>query len=189
MRIIAGEARGRTLLAPKGQDTRPTQDYVRESLFNIIQQSVPEARVLDLFAGSGALALEALSRGAERAALVDCSTDAIQCIQRNAETLGFSKRASIIRADWQAALLRLAGNGERFTLVFIDPPYRMTETGTQCAKLADINLLENNALVLIEHRRDVTPSLDDRFTAVDQRRYGDTVIHFYRYLGGKNSDE
>ena len=188
MRIIAGEARGRTLLAPKGQDTRPTQDYVRESLFNILQQSVPDARVLDLFAGSGALALEALSRGAQRAVLVDCATDAIQCINRNAESLGFAKRATIIRADWLAALTRLAGNGEQFTLVFLDPPYRMTETAAQCAKLADLALLAKDALVLIEHRRDVTPAPDDRFTETDQRRYGDTVIHFYRYLGRRNDD-
>ena len=136
MRIIAGEARGRTLTAPKGMDTRPTQDYVRESLFNILQASVPEARVLDLFAGSGALALEALSRGAVKATLVDCSTDAVQCIKRNAETLGFAERVTVIRSDWQAALMRLSKNGERFTLVFLDPPYRITDTGAQCARLA-----------------------------------------------------
>ena len=85
MRIIAGTARGRTIVAPKGQDTRPTQDYVRESLFNILQWDVPEAQVLDLFAGSGALALEALSRGAAEATLVDCSMDAIAAIRRNVE--------------------------------------------------------------------------------------------------------
>ena len=82
MRIIAGDARGRAIAAPKGQDTRPTQDYVRESLFNILMRYTPDAKVLDLFAGSGALALEAISRGAAEATLVDCAADAIACSAR-----------------------------------------------------------------------------------------------------------
>lgn len=188
MRIIAGSARGRTIAAPKGQDTRPTQDYVRESLFNILQRDVLQAHVLDLFAGSGALALEALSRGAEDAVLSDHAADAIQTIQRNVETLRFQEQATVIRADWQAALARLASEGRRFTLVFLDPPYRMTELALQCGRMADLGLLVDGALVVAEHRRDQTPVPDDRFIQRDERRYGDTVIHFFNYREGGRKD-
>ena len=184
MRIIAGSARGRIIAAPKGQDTRPTQDYVRESLFNILQQDVPEAHVLDLFAGSGALALEALSRGAADAVLSDHAADAIQTIQRNVELLRFQEQTTVIRADWQATLARLAGEGHRFSLVFLDPPYKMTELAEQCGRMADLNLLMDGALVVAEHRRDQTPVPDNRFTIRDERRYGDTVIHFFTYREG-----
>ena len=188
MRIIAGSARGRTIAAPKGQDTRPTQDYVRESLFNILQRDVPEAHVLDLFAGSGALALEALSRGAADAVLADHAADAIQAIQRNVEMLHFQEQTTVIRADWQATLARLTGEGRRFSLVFLDPPYRMTALAEQCGRLADLGLLLDGALVVAEHRRDQNPVPDDRFTKRDERRYGDTIIHFFIYQEGGRKD-
>lgn len=100
MRIIAGEARSRTILAPEGRDTRPTLDRVRENLFNILQWQCPGARVLDLFAGSGALALEALSRGAAEAVLADCDARAVRVERQNVEALGFSQRARVLQADW-----------------------------------------------------------------------------------------
>ena len=127
MRIISGSARGRTIVAPQGMDTRPTQDYVRESLFNILRADVPGARVLDLFAGSGALGLEALSRGAEHAVFVDSARAAVACVRRNVETLRMDGRCQVLACDWRAAAQRLAGGG--FDLVFIDPPYRMENTG------------------------------------------------------------
>ena len=187
MRIIAGSARGRLIQAPRGQDTRPTQDYVRESLFNILQREVPEARVLDLFAGSGALALEALSRDAEQATLVDHAGEAITCIQRNLELLGFAQRATVIRAEWDVALARLASAGKTFTLVFLDPPYAMEDTGAQCNRLADLGLLSQGACVVVEHRREHTPTPDTRFALRSARRYGDTMIHFFEYPGGEAS--
>ncbi len=188
MRIIAGEARGRTIVAPKGQDTRPTQDHVRESLFNILMRDVADARVLDLFAGSGALALEALSRGAESAVLVDNAAEAIECIRRNIETAHAAERTTVLKCGWEEALRRLAAEGCTFTLVFLDPPYRMTETGAQCARLADMGLLTEGALVVVEHRKEHTPVLDERFAQRDERRYGDTGIHFYVYTGGDKAD-
>jgi 16S rRNA (guanine966-N2)-methyltransferase len=184
MRIIAGSARGRPICAPRGQDTRPTQDYVRESLFNILQRDVPDARILDLFAGSGALGLEALSRGAETAVLADTAAEAITCIRRNVDTLGFADSVTVSRGDWQATLNRLAGEGRRFNLVFLDPPYRMEDTAGQCARMADLCLLENGALVVIEHRRGCAPVPDARFTQRDARCYGDTEIHFFTFSEG-----
>jgi 16S rRNA (guanine966-N2)-methyltransferase len=184
MRIIAGEARGRTIAAPRGQDTRPTQDYVRESLFNILRSDVPGASVLDLFAGSGALGLEALSRGAESAVFADVASEAVACVRRNVEALGFEEKAEIMRGDWQAALARLAGEGRHFSLVFLDPPYRMEDTAAQCARMAERKLLSENALVVIEHRHGCEPKPDARFTPRDARRYGDTEIHFFTYREG-----
>jgi 16S rRNA (guanine966-N2)-methyltransferase len=185
MRIIAGCARGRTLRAPKGSDTRPTQDYVRESLFNILMRDVPDAEVLDLFAGSGALALEALSRGAANAVFCDVSPEAVACIRANTEALRLTERVTILRADWADALNRLAGEKRAFTLVFLDPPYRMTDTAAQCARMADLGLLAAGALIVIEHDRNGVPAPDVRFTLRDGRRYGDTEIHFFIYQGGE----
>ncbi len=186
MRIIAGNARGRALRAPRGNDTRPTQDYVRESLFNILVRDVPDAEVLDLFAGSGALALEALSRGAASAVLADVSPDAVTCIRANVEALRFSDQAEILRADWADALARLAKAKRAFTLVFLDPPYRMADTAAQCARMADLGLLRESALIVIEHDRNGVPEPDARFALRDNRRYGDTEIHFFTYEGGEN---
>ena len=189
MRIIAGEARGRTIVAPKGIDTRPTQDYVRESLFNILMHNVPDAHVLDLFAGSGALALEAISRGAQQAVLVDAAGDAIRCIQKNIEALRFEDRITVYHCDWQAAIHRISAAGKQFSLVFLDPPYRMTETGVMCTALADAGLLMADALLAVEYRKGAEPKVDARLTATDTRRYGDTMIQFYRYQGGVASHE
>lgn len=189
MRIIAGEARGRTLVASKGMDTRPTQDHVRESLFNILRNDTAGARVLDLFAGSGALALEALSRGAESAVLVDSALPAVQCVQRNVETLRAQQRTQVLHSDWKAALARLNQTGRAFSLVFLDPPYRITGLTDVFAALADQSLLEPGALVVAEHRAGTPPQPDGRFTQRDARRYGDTEIRFYTYTGGEQAHE
>ena len=127
MRIIAGEARSRTILAPEGRDTRPTLDRVRENLFNILQWQCPGARVLDLFAGSGALALEALSRGAAEAVLADCDARAVRVERQNVEALGFSQRARVLQADWRETVRKLSAEGRSFQLVFLDPPYAMED--------------------------------------------------------------
>lgn len=187
MRIIAGSARGRSICAPKGHDTRPTQDYVRESLFNILQQAVPDAIVLDLFAGSGALALEAISRGAEHAVLVDSATDAMRCIEQNVTALRFSEQITLQKCDWQLALKRLRGD-RQFTLVFIDPPYKMTDTAAQCNLLMQYGLLKPNATLVIEHRKGVEPTLSECFSLRSIRSYGDTVIHIYTYQEGEIAD-
>lgn len=184
MRIIAGSARGSLIFAPKGTDTRPTQDRVREALFNILQGQVEGARVLDLFAGSGALGLEAVSRGAAHATLCDYAQEPITTIWRNVHKLGFDAQITVIRADWRKAAQRLQRDGAGFSLVFLDPPYRMTETGEMCAALAQAGLLEPDCLVVIEHEKQQTPSLPEGFRQTDARIYRDTAIHFFRYGGG-----
>ena len=181
MHIIAGERRGTQLFAPKGMDTRPTQAKVKESLFNIIQMYVPEANVLDLFAGSGNLALEALSRGAASAVLVDMDRDANACIRRNIEKLRYADNTVVLKADWKHAVAQLAADKKIFDLVFLDPPYRMTELGEICAALADAHLLAPGTMMVLEHRTGAFGLPDHRFELVKERTYGDTEIHFYLY--------
>lgn len=180
MRIIGGQARGRTITAPPGDRTRPTQDYVRESLFNIIRWDVAQARVLDLFAGTGALSLEALSRGADSAVLVDMDRAACTAIRRNMETSRLGDRCRLLQRDYRAAMELLQREGRSFDVVFLDPPYKMENTGEICAELYDRGMLADAFLLIVEHRRGCAPMLDARFDAFDLRSYGDTQITFVR---------
>lgn len=182
MRIIAGQARGRAIAAPQGEKTRPTQDYVRESLFNIIRWDIEEARVLDLFAGTGALSLEALSRGAASAVMIDMDRAACECIRKNMETTRLKERCRLIPRDYKTALSMLEREGAKFDIVFIDPPYKMENTGEMCAELYDRGLLAPDALLFVEHRRGMAPLIDPRFEAYDQRNYGETQITFVRLV-------
>ncbi len=177
MRIIGGEARGRTLVAPPGSGTRPTQDYVRESLFNILAPRVPGARVMDCFAGTGALSLEALSRGAAFAALMEKNRQALSAIRRNIEAVGCGDRLLLLPGDWRDGLARLSGQPP-FDLLFLDPPYRMTETGGMLSRIVASGLAAGDALFVVEHRRGQAPSLPEGLAFRDRRRYGETEISF-----------
>jgi len=187
MRIIAGEARGRRLFAPEGDETRPTADRVREALFNIIRAEVPDAVVLDLFAGSGALALEALSRGARRAVLCDRSARAIQAICRNIGLMRAEDRTRVIAGDWQKAV---SSDGGPFTLVFLDPPYRMTEVYAQAARrLYEAGRLAEDALIVMEHDAGrPIEGLAPPFILADERTYRDTAIALVR-IGTQSEEE
>jgi 16S rRNA (guanine966-N2)-methyltransferase len=170
MRIVAGRWRGRRIAAPRDDRVRPTADRVREAWMSIVRQDIPGARVLDLFAGSGALGLEALSRGAGVAELVELSPRSLAAIRENARVLGAGEQAVVHRAD---ALRFIEGLGPHaFDLAFADPPYRLG----LAAKVAERWLAVPFATVLgIEHQlRDPMPEGGDR------RRYGDTVITFFR---------
>lgn len=182
MRIISGEARGRTLFAPAGEQTRPTSDKVRGALFNILNGRVADAVVLDLFGGSGALALEALSRGAAQAVIADSSRAAMEVIRRNAQSVlgsAMAGRAQLIRADYRAAIAAAAGR--RFDLVFLDPPYRMTDAyGDAIVRLDRAGALAEGAVIVCERRRDVALAVPEGFEICDARGYGDTAIDFVR---------
>ncbi len=180
MRIIAGEAKGRALFAPQGTETRPTSDKIRGSLFNIIGSRVLDARVLDLFGGTGALALEALSRGAETAAVADNARAAQQAIERNGRNVlksEFDYRLDLLRQDYRSAIAAL--EGRLFDLVFLDPPYRMTDAyGDALSRLYAADMLAPGCLVILERRRDVRVSLPEGFRVFDTRQYGDTAVDF-----------
>ncbi len=183
MRIIGGQWRGRRLFAPEGMETRPTSDKVREALFNIIQRDVYDARVFDVFAGSGALSLEALSRGAEFAVLTEASRKAVAAIKRNVELCSAQQQVRVLSTQWQGALSSL--KGERFSLIFLDPPYRMTEAYAEVPKkLIELDMLLEDALFVMEHSREaVLPEMPAELEVYDTRRYGDTCLTLARLRG------
>ena len=180
MRIISGEARGRTLFAPSGSQTRPTSDKIRGSLFNIIGSRVQDARVLDLFGGTGALALEALSRGAESAVIVDNSRAAQQVIDRNARAVlkaDFDYRVRLVCSDYKSAIAGM--EGQMFDLVFLDPPYRMQEAyGDALSRLYAANMLAPGCLIVLEREKKAAVPVPAPFTVVDTRVYSDTAVDF-----------
>lgn len=181
MRIIAGSARGRRFKGPRGPGLRPTADQVREALFNILGSRVWAARVLDLFAGTGALSFEALSRGAAHAVLVDNGRESLTLCHENAALLGFSDQIELLnlRVDNRVSQ-RLLSKGP-FGLVFADPPYAQLSFEHLLAWL-DPALFVDSGILVIEHdRRTHGPKAGESFERFDERRFGDTALSFYRY--------
>ena len=181
LRIIAGEFRSRKLKAPEGMDTRPTADRVKEALFSILQGRLYGARVLDLYAGSGALALEALSRGADSAVLVDCGAKACPVIQENIGALNCQNRAKLLRMKDAAALSALEKAGDSFDLIFLDPPYRM-DTAPICQMILEKKLLKADGVIVVEHGRETPPDIAPPLTLTDHRGYGAAGLGFYQIL-------
>lgn len=185
MRIVGGEFRGRSLATPKSNDIRPTTDRARESLFNILSHSYPEAldgtRVLDLFAGTGAIGLEALSRGCRQALFVEQGVEGRGLLQNNIEAFGLQGRAKVFRRD--ATSLGSVGTMEPFHLVIADPPYAQGLGEKALGSAALGNWLVPNALVVLEERADVQPAPTAVFERLDVRVFGDTRMHFYRFRG------
>jgi 16S rRNA (guanine966-N2)-methyltransferase len=174
MRVIAGTYGGRELVAPKGRNTRPTSDRVREALFSILGD-IRGARVLDLFAGSGALAIEALSRGAGEATLVDSAAAATDIIRRNLQTLEIS--AEVVRRPALQWLQSARKHERQYDLVFLDPPYRLASTLGRELTSALTPILAADARVVAESDR--RSPLELELEPLDERRYGDTLIAIY----------
>ena len=180
MRIIAGAHRGRRLVAPKGSRTRPTADRVREALFSILFD-VSGYAVLDLFAGSGAIGLEALSRGADRCVFVETDRTALDALETNIDALALSDRTEIRRQPVAAALEALARHEDRFDLVFADPPWDRASKLLKDVLAAAPSLISDAGTLVLEHeQRDASPLAPHGILAIDQRRYGDTALSFYQ---------
>ena len=179
MRIIAGSARGRRFDAPAGQDTRPTLDRVKESLFGILQFRVRDAEVLDLFSGSGNLGLEAASRGAKNVVCNDRDAACAQLIENNAVRLGLSACVRVLCMDYEAALARLAAEGAYFDIALLDAPYESGFSGQAAGILFRRGLMKENGLAVIEHMSAHPPAVDESVCRiVDTRRYGYAGITF-----------
>jgi 16S rRNA (guanine966-N2)-methyltransferase len=182
MRIVGGRLGGRTLAAPTSQSIRPTSDRLRESLFNILAHGyddvVTGARVLDLFAGTGALGLEAISRGAAFSLFVDDGAEARALIRQNVEALGLGGITRIFRRD--ATRLGAAHPNEPFGLVLVDPPYRKGLAERALISLRDGGWLARGALVIVEEASDARFAAPDGFVEMDRRRYDDTEFTFLR---------
>jgi 16S rRNA (guanine966-N2)-methyltransferase len=186
MRIVGGQFRGRPLAAPGDDRTRPTSDRVREAVFNILSHGIPDveldgAKVLDLFAGTGALGLEALSRGAAFCLFVDEEAEARALIRRNVEALGLTGITKIFRRD--ATDLGPAGRNEGFALVFLDPPYGHGLAERALASAAAGGWLAPGAIAVIEERKGTAISLPAEYVQLDRRTWGDTEVTFARWGG------
>jgi 16S rRNA (guanine966-N2)-methyltransferase len=175
MRVIAGRYGGRRLQAPPGASTRPTSDRVREALFSVLGARVDDARVLDLFAGSGALGIEALSRGAAEVTFVDSAPAAIRAVRANLEALGAS--AEVRRADARRFLGSASAASRQYDLIFLDPPYRLAGRLGSELTAALPAVLAPGAAVVAESDRRVPLELD--LPILDERRYGDTLIRIH----------
>ncbi len=178
MRVISGTRKGRRLIAPNGWNTRPTADRIKESIFNILACGPAERRVLDLFAGTGALGIEALSRGAASAVFIDQAKTAVEAIRRNVANLGLADCTRIIRWDIRRNLNCLASDPP-FDLVFMDPPYAVGAVAPVLKVLTARNLLSSGARIVIEHshQESITPC-PKTLTLTDQRRFGKTLVSF-----------
>lgn len=180
MRVIAGSARGRVLKKPKGSKIRPTSDRVKEAIFNIIAPRIKGALVLDLFAGTGALGIEALSRGAAKAVFVDQNRDSIKLIHSNLALTGLSPYAEVYKQEIDLSLGVFKDKGLSFNLVFLDPPYQKVLIGHTLEKLTNNELLLPAGMAVLEHSRREEPPKEVQLLNLWQcRRYGDTVVSFY----------
>lgn len=182
MRIITGLAKGIRLKAPKGMDTRPTADRVKESMFNILGDIVDDAKVLDLFGGTGNLGLEALSRGASKAVFIDQNQNSITAIKENINLTKMNQKAVVYKMDSLLSLSRLAREQYKFDLVFCDPPYNKGLVEKSLMKLVENNVLEDEAIIVVEHSKH--ESIPDDFSNYEVRRsekYGETIVSFILY--------
>lgn len=154
MRVIAGTARRLPLIAPEGKDTRPTTDRIKETLFNILQDDVPGSYFLDLFSGSGAIGIEALSRGAERAWLVEFGKEPLRCIRANLEKTHFTERAAVLPVEVTYAISKLEKEGQVFDIIYADPPYKKNFEPKIVQLLAHTNIVKAGTLVVVESALD-----------------------------------
>ena len=189
MRVISGKARGTKLNSIESMTTRPTLDRVKESLFNILQEYINQREVLDLFAGSGALGIEALSRNAKNATFCDNNKQAIQKIRENLEKTKLLEKSEIIDMDYKKCIELLNDKGKKFDLIFLDPPYKDDIAVESLKQIIKNNLVNNKGIIVIETDeiiRDLK-ELDDAMTAglenvkiFDQRKYGRANLIFLR---------
>ena len=188
MRVIGGIAKGRTLKAPKGRIVRPTAARVKESLFNIWPRDLSGLRLLDLFAGTGNVTIEALSRGAQGAVLVDASPQSGRAIRENLRRLGLADRAQVLTMPTERALRQLARRGEAFDLIFVDPPYGQSLVERTLKIIAQVSILKEAGVLVVEHGlRDEVAERIGGLVLQDRRRYGDSILSFFEWQFAENS--
>jgi 16S rRNA (guanine(966)-N(2))-methyltransferase RsmD len=177
LRIIAGYAKGRKLKSPENQDIRPTSDRVKEAIFSMIAFYIPGKIVLDLFAGTGNLGLEALSRGAKFSVFVDNNREALKLVNQNIKLLGYKDKTSVVFSDALKALDLFRKRNEKFDIVFIDPPYRQSLYGEIIQSIAENDIIDRSGILIIEHPADI--KLKDEYEGlkkIKEKKYGNTSI-------------
>jgi 16S rRNA (guanine(966)-N(2))-methyltransferase RsmD len=181
MRVIGGKAKGQRLKVPKGRTVRPTSGRVKEALFNILPHDLSELKILDLFAGTGNVTIEALSRGAAEAILIDSSQESAKVIRENLRRLRFSNRTSIWIVPVLRGLRLLANRRESFDLIFLDPPYERNCVERVLKTVGERNLLRSSGTLVVEHSaREVVKSAYGCLALTDQRNYGGTLLSFFQ---------
>ena len=184
MRVISGIARGTKINSIESLDTRPTLDRVKESLFNILQNNIKDKIVLDLFAGSGALGIEALSRGAKKTYFCDINKEAIAIIKQNLEKTNLLKNAIIINKDYKSALKQI---NDKLDIIFLDTPYKLDLATFAIREMIKLNLIDKNSLIIIETdeiKRDINEiEKIDELEIIDKRKYGRANLIFIKKRG------
>ena len=179
MRVVSGSLRGMKLNTIEGDSTRPTRDIVKEALFSIIQNYVPDAIFLDLFAGSGAIGIEALSRGAKEAIFIDLNPKCVAIIRENVKKGNLEKQSHIYNTNYQNALKKL--QGELVSIIYIDPPYNKNMGVEAIAKISEYDLLAQDGLIIIEtDTNEEVPEVIGRYEKFNYKRYGRNILSFYR---------
>lgn len=181
MRVISGKARGLKLNTPKNDDVRPTTDRVKESLFNMINSYIMDSNILDLFAGTGSLGIECLSRGAKNCVFVDISKESIAIVKSNIKKARVENESTVINADFKDAVSRLKVQKNKFDVIFMDPPYYKDMFVDALEKIDDADLLNEDGLIIVEHdTKDVFPEKIARLEKSKDKKYGNTTLTFYK---------
>lgn len=181
-RVVSGKCRGTVLEAPKGDATRPTTDKVKEAIFSSIQMRVPGSAFLDVFSGTGQMAIEALSRGAESAVLIDQAGKSQQVISKNLEKTHLKDQARPIKMNYTEALKLLGKKNETFDIIFMDPPYAMAETAakTVAELITEYKLLNEGGMFIVESDADADISdIVTNMTCLKSCKYGSTLVTFF----------
>jgi len=179
MRVISGTSKGRKLATPKNFSLRPTSDRVKESIFNILRGRIEGRMVLDLFAGTGSLGIEALSRGAKKVTFVEKGRDALKLIRRNLAQLGLEERSGVLPIEASRAIRILKQSGKTFDLIFMDPPYEKGLIEKTLTKLNFHPIYRRDSILVIEHhRRELLSHAIHGWNLIRQRQMGETVISF-----------
>ena len=185
MRVITGTARGVRLLTPQGQDTRPTADRVKEALFSVIQFDIPGARVLDLFGGTGQLGIEALSRGAAECVFIDRRADAVKLIRENLALCRLEDRARVRQGE----ALPYLRSGEKFDIVFLDPPYASGLLAQALTDIAAFDICRAHGIIIAESAADtVLPAMPPPYTLYREYRYGKIKLTVYHRGGNEDAE-
>ena len=181
MRVISGKVRGLKLDTPKNDDVRPTTDRVKESLFNIINPYVIDSNVLDLFAGTGSLGIECLSRGALSATFVDVSKDSINIVKSNVKKARVENESTILNLDFKTAIDRLNVQNKKFDIIFMDPPYYKNMFIDALSNIDNSDLLSEDGIIVLEH--DTKDKFIDKIRRLEkskEKKYGNTTLTFYK---------
>lgn len=190
LRIVSGTCKGRALKAAPGTTTRPTTDKVKEAIFNMIGPYFSGGIGLDLFAGSGGLGLEGISRGLDQVIFVDRDSKAIQTIRKNIEICQFQSQAEVYRNDATRALNAILKRELTFNVIFLDPPYKLQQLTSLISIIDDQNLLEQNGSIVAEHAEEITlPEKIGSLTKTKYEKYGITAVSIYRHLSDEKEEK